>query len=99
MLNLDTHILIHAIGGALTKVEQQVLAVEEWGISDIVLWEIEMLYMRGRIRFGLDHPPLAEALRHVQVWPITPAISLKLRTLDFRSRSSRRNHRCNQLGV
>jgi PIN domain nuclease of toxin-antitoxin system len=85
MLNLDTHILIHAVNGLLTGAEQQLLAREEWGISDIVLWEIEMLYARGRIRFGLDHLPLAEVLRRVQVWPITPEVGLKLRTLDFRS--------------
>ena len=55
MQNLDTHILIHAIGGLLTQAERKVLAADEWGISDIVLWEIEMLYARGRIAFGLDH--------------------------------------------
>jgi PIN domain nuclease of toxin-antitoxin system len=85
MLNLDTHILIHAVSGLLTDAEQQVLAAEEWGISDIVLWEIEMLHARGRIAFGLDHPPLAGALRRLRIWPITSGICLKLRSLDFHS--------------
>jgi PIN domain nuclease of toxin-antitoxin system len=85
MLNLDTHILIHAISGLLTGAERQELAAAPWGISDIVFWEIEMLHARGRIRFGLDHPPLIEVLRRVHIWPITPAICRKLRTLDFHS--------------
>jgi PIN domain nuclease of toxin-antitoxin system len=85
MLNLDTHILIHAVSGLLTHAERQVLAADEWGISDIVLWEIEMLHVRARIAFGLDHPPLADALRRVQIWPITPEICRKLRVLDFHS--------------
>jgi PIN domain nuclease of toxin-antitoxin system len=69
----------------LTDAERKVLAPEEWGISDIVLWEIEMLYGRGRIAFGLDHPPLAEALRRLKIWPITREICLQLRSLDFHS--------------
>jgi PIN domain nuclease of toxin-antitoxin system len=85
MLNLDTHILIHAVSNLLTNAERQLLAAEEWGISDIVLWEIEMLYERGRIGFGLDHPPLIESLRRVKIWPISPEVCLALRALDFHS--------------
>ena len=85
MLNLDTHILIHGVSGLLTQAERHRLAAEEWGISDIVLWEIEMLHARGRIAFGLDHAPLAAALRRVQIWPITAEICRKLRSLDFHS--------------
>jgi hypothetical protein len=32
MQNLDTHILIHAIGGLLTQAERDVLAGDDWGI-------------------------------------------------------------------
>jgi PIN domain nuclease of toxin-antitoxin system len=85
MLNLDTHILINAVSGRLTEAERQALAPEEWGVSGIVLWEIEMLYARRRIGFGLDHLPLIKTLRRIHVWPITPEVGLKLRTLDFRS--------------
>ena len=85
MLNLDTHILIHAFNGTLTESERRTLAEESWGISDIVFWEIEMLYVRGRIAFGLDYPPLVAALRRIEVWPITPEICVRLRTLDFHS--------------
>ena len=40
MLNLDTHILIHALDGTLTPVERRLLSAEPWSISAIVLWEI-----------------------------------------------------------
>ena len=83
MLNLDTHILIHAVSNLLTPAERQVLAADEWGISDIVFWEIEMLYIRGRIKFGSDHPPLIDALRRVKIWPINREVCQRLRTLDF----------------
>jgi PIN domain nuclease of toxin-antitoxin system len=83
MLNLDTHILINAVGNLLTKAEREVLAAGMWGISDIVLWEIEMLHSRGRIGYGLDHAPLRETLRCVTIWPITAEVCLNLRSLDF----------------
>ena len=86
MLNLDTHILIHALDGSLTQREKRVLKGDvEWGISAIVLWEIEKLYAKGRIRFGLDTPVLAGALAHVHVWPISSEVCLNLRRLDFTS--------------
>ena len=37
MLNLDTHILIYALGGHLQPVEQSWLARNRWSISSIVL--------------------------------------------------------------
>ena len=37
MLNLDTHILLHAVAGSLTKREREVLAKDRWSISAIVL--------------------------------------------------------------
>ena len=86
MLNLDTHILIHALGGTLTHRERHVLKGDaDWGISAIVLWEIEKLYARGRIRFGLDTPELAAAVARLHVWPISPEVCLNLRRLDFTS--------------
>ena len=86
MLNLDTHILIHALDGSLTQREKRVLKNDtEWGISAIVLWEIEKLYEKKRIRFGLDSLELAEALGHIHVWPISPEVCLNMRKLDFES--------------
>ena len=86
MLNLDTHILLKAFEGSLTPHERSVLTEDpEWSISAIVLWEITKLNQLGRLRYGLDHEPLAAALDQVHVWPITREVCMNLRTLDFRS--------------
>ena len=86
MLNLDTHILIKALEGALTAHERAVLSRDaDWSISAIVLWEVEKLHERNRLQYGLDHPPLAAALDRIEVWPITRAVCLNLRSLDFES--------------
>ena len=86
MLNLDTHILLHATAGSLTRREMRLLKGDaDWGISAIVLWEIEKLYAKGRIRFGLDAPEVAGAVSHLHVWPISPEVCLNLRRLDFAS--------------
>ena len=43
MLNLDTHILIFAITGALRPSEQELLSRDRWSMSSIVLWELAKL--------------------------------------------------------
>ena len=86
MLNLDTHILLDSLSGHLTNYERKILISDaEWCISAIVLWEIEMLYERKRIRRGLDHPELTAALDRVRVLPLSVEVCLKLRILDFDS--------------
>lgn len=86
MLNLDTHILIKAFEGRLTPHERNVLTADpEWSISAIVLWEIAKLHQLGRLSYGLDHEVFAAAVDQVHVWPISRAVCLKLRDLDFRS--------------
>ncbi|HSU62127.1 MAG TPA: PIN domain-containing protein [Bryobacteraceae bacterium] len=86
MLNLDTHILIKALEGALTAHERTVLSRDaDWSISAIVLWEIEKLHERERLQYGLDYPPLATALDRLEIWPIDRAVCLSLRSLDFES--------------
>jgi len=86
MLNLDTHILIRAIEGSLTTRERKILAGDpRWGISAVVLWEIEKLYQTGRVAYGLDYPSLAAAVDLLEIWPITREVCLHLRRLDFRS--------------
>jgi PIN domain nuclease of toxin-antitoxin system len=40
MLNLDTHILLYALTGDLTRREASLLSKDAWSISAIVLWEI-----------------------------------------------------------
>jgi PIN domain nuclease of toxin-antitoxin system len=86
VVNLDADILIHALDGSLTQREKRVLKGDaDWGISAIVLWEIEKLYAKGRIRFGLETPELTGALAHLHVWPISAEVCLNLRRLDFTS--------------
>jgi len=86
MLNLDTHILLFAATGRLTRRERQIMEADgDWSISAIVLWEIEMLYEHRRIQHGLDHPPLAKLLARVHIWPLSVKVCLALRSLDFES--------------
>jgi len=85
MLNLDTHILIHAMAGNVTPAEGRVLRGERWGVSAIVLWEMAKLADLGRIAIDLDDPELDRFLANVHVWPLTLEIVRALRRLDFRS--------------
>ena len=56
MLNLDTHVLLHALTGDLTRRESALLAHDTWSISAIVLWEIAKLARLGRIAIGRGSP-------------------------------------------
>jgi PIN domain nuclease of toxin-antitoxin system len=47
--------------------------------------EIAKLHEKGRIRFTLDTPAMAQAIATLHIWPITSEICLNLRRLDFRS--------------
>ena len=83
MLNLDTHILIFALAGKLTPRERAALRGQEWGISDIVIWEIAKLAQLGRIQIDLDDPALTRTLAGIQIWPITLDVCRAIRKLDF----------------
>lgn len=85
MLNLDTHIVLHAFTGDLTARERKLLSGAPWSISAIVLWEIAKLAQLGRIALDLDDPEVAHALSLIHVWPITLAICQQLDRLDFHS--------------
>jgi PIN domain nuclease of toxin-antitoxin system len=85
MLNLDTHILLFALLGKVTRHEKAVLARHRWGIPAIVLWEISKLHQLGRITLGLDSPLLAGALASIEIWPLTREVCLNLAALDFKS--------------
>ena len=39
MLNVDTHVLLYAVTGALRPHERRLLGADRWSISAIVLWE------------------------------------------------------------
>jgi PIN domain nuclease of toxin-antitoxin system len=84
MLNLDTHILLHALTGDLSRKENQLLAAHPWSISGIVLWEIAKLAQLGRIETNLDDVELTRVLSKVQTWPITLGVCREIPELDFR---------------
>lgn len=85
MLNLDTHILIHALTDDLKPAEKRILQSEVWGISAIVLWEITKLVQLKRIELDLEDPEFVRALSKIHVWPIDWAVCKALRNLDFKS--------------
>src|ERR1051325_6011502 len=83
MLNLDTHILLHALAGNLTITESNLLASDTWGISAIVIWEISKLAQLRRIIIDLNDPVLIRLLSGIQIWPITLEICRQISNLDF----------------
>ena len=85
MLNLDTHILVHALNGDLTAAEKRRLSREPWGISAIVVWELAKLAQSGRIGIDIDAPEFARALSRIHIWPLDLAVCRAIRRLDFRS--------------
>lgn len=85
MLNLDTHVLLHALGGSLTPRERLLLSEDTWSISAIVLWEIAKLAQLGRIEIDLDDRELNRALARIHVWPLTLEVCRAIRSLDFQS--------------
>ncbi|MFQ5683243.1 MAG: type II toxin-antitoxin system VapC family toxin [Candidatus Binatia bacterium] len=84
MLNLDTHILLHALTGDLTRREVSLLSGDAWSISAIVLWEISKLSELGRIEIDLDQPELVRTLSRIQTWPLTLEVCRIIHTLDFK---------------
>jgi PIN domain nuclease of toxin-antitoxin system len=84
MLNLDTHVLLHALGGGLTAAETRLLSQDAWSISPIVLWEIGKLAELGRIELDLDDRELQRTLTRVHLWPITLEVCRGIGALDFR---------------
>jgi PIN domain nuclease of toxin-antitoxin system len=85
MLNLDTHILLHAVTGDLRPAERRLLSNRRWSISAIVLWEIAKLAQLGRIEVDLDDAEVVRTLGAVEVWPITPEIAVTSTRLDLAS--------------
>ena len=85
MLNLDTHILVFALGGELRPRERTLLARNRWSVSGIVLWELAKLVELGRIAMDLDDRDVVRALSRVHVWPIDLAVARASTRLDFES--------------
>lgn len=82
MLNLDTHILLFALTGALTPTESRLLRSHPWSVSAIVLWEVAKLAQLGRIDVDLDDRQVVRTLTAVHVWPITVEIARMSTRLD-----------------
>ena len=61
MLNLDTHVLLHAVAGSVQPRERQLLQSQPWSISAIVLWEIAKLAELGRIELDVNSAPSSPA--------------------------------------
>lgn len=83
MLNLDTHILIHALAGDLRPRELELLETNEWSVSAIVLWELAKLVQLDRIKLNLDDREVVRALSAIHVWPIDLDIAQISTHLDF----------------
>jgi PIN domain nuclease of toxin-antitoxin system len=84
MLNVDTHILLYALTGALKPTEAKLLNANPWSISAIVLWEIAKLAQKGRILIDLEDPAVTRALARVHVWPLTREVALASTRLDIK---------------
>lgn len=84
MLNLDTHVLLFALGGGLEPRERRLLGAHPWGISAIVLWEIAKLRQLGRIELDLDDAGVIRALHSLEIWPIDLRVARMSTRLDFR---------------
>jgi PIN domain nuclease of toxin-antitoxin system len=85
VLNLDTHVLLEAVGGRLSAAEAKLLRSDRWSISAIVLWEIAKLAQLGRIEVDLDDAEVVRTLARLHLWPITREIARTSTQLDVRS--------------
>jgi PIN domain nuclease of toxin-antitoxin system len=85
MLNLDTHMLLFALDGALSQAEQKLLAGTQWGISAIVLWEMAKLKSLGRIAVDLESAEFSRVFARVHIWPLDLAVCRQSTQLDFQS--------------
>ena len=85
MLNLDTHILVFALGEGLRPSEESLLSRYEWSILAMVLWEMAMLSQRGRLDLDIHSPDIVRRLNQIHIWPITLEIAIASTNLDFRS--------------
>lgn len=85
MLNLDTHIFIHALNDSLTKKEKTLLSNDTWSISSIVLWEIHKLHQIGRINLKIDDPEFILILSKIHIWELNVQVFKGLSLLDFKN--------------
>ena len=84
MINLDTHVLIHALRDEVRPRERSLLQDNPWSISAIVLWELAKLIQLGRISLDLSDPAVDTVLSGIHVWPIDLDVAHTSTRLDFR---------------
>jgi PIN domain nuclease of toxin-antitoxin system len=84
MLNLDTHVLLHAVAGTLPPAERVLLSGACWSMSAIVLWEIAKLAQIGRIAVDLNDPDVVRVLGQVHVWRLTREVAHASTQLDVK---------------
>lgn len=82
MLNLDTHVLLHALAGELTAKERRLLSADTWSISAIVLWEVSKLRQLGRIELDLDRAEVKRLFRRLHTWPLSWEVCRQSCALD-----------------
>ena len=82
LINLDTHVLVHALTEGLRTRERQLLTTRQWGVSAIVLWEMARLAQRGWITVDLDDLDVREVLASIHVWPLDLDVTLQSTRLD-----------------
>ena len=63
MLNVDTHVLLHAVAGVLRQREADLLRGHQWSISAVVLWEMAKLNQLGRVAVDFDDPDVLKSKR------------------------------------
>ncbi len=85
MLNLDTHVLVHALRDEIRPREKTLLRDNPWSISAIVLWELAKLIQLGRISLDLSEPAVETVLSSIHVWPLDLDIARASTQLDFRA--------------
>ena len=84
MINLDTHILVHALQDRIRPRERTLLEENRWSVSAIVLWELAKLNQLGRVSLDFSEPAVEIALSSVHVWPLDLEVALTSTQLDFR---------------
>ena len=85
MLNLDTHILLHALSGTLRPREKKLLGSQPWSISAIVLWEVCKLAELGRVDIDVDDAEVTRTFQRIYTWPLTWEVARQSCQLDVRA--------------
>jgi PIN domain nuclease of toxin-antitoxin system len=85
MINLDTHILLYALSGDLTRRERSLLLSQQWSVSAILLWEMVRLAQLKRIEVDIDSGDFSRFMAPVHIWPLSYEVCACIRNLDFKS--------------